>query len=123
MLLTWASVMSHLDYLTDFLTSSGSILSTHSGHFNYNCDQDHVTPLLKTIECILMTTKTRQNDLQGPENPGHILSLQAQPIAGTPDFPNPSPVGAQSLAQAMLILPGHLRSAVPPAGALLPDIT
>lgn len=47
-----------------------SILSTHRGHFNYKWD--HVTPLRKTIQCILMTTKTTQKKLKSWKTRTHF---------------------------------------------------
>lgn len=101
----WAPIMSHLGYLTSFLTglhanSFPHVQSFPQGHVNYKCD--HVTPLWKTILCILMTTRSTQNKLYSPENWGHISPFQIHSLAG---LPQPQSYRSSALTQTLLILP------------------
>lgn len=104
-----ATIISHLDYLTDVLTGLPAspfpqvLPIQHLGiHSNYKCD--HVTPLLKTIQGLLRTTKTTQNNLWGPEKSGHVSPLQVSSITMNYGSPNCSPTEAPYLAQTILIL-------------------
>lgn len=117
----WVPIMSHLDYLTGFLTSLQANPFPLFSPFHTQRSLQLQMRSYHTFaenQCIPVTTKTTQSKLEGYENLGHILPFQVHSLAG---LPKPQSYRTSVLTQTLLVLPWAPRMLFLLPGALLPD--